>query len=143
MTLTASQLSQLGINFGLVFAPSPISTNPHAIFELQVPLVVTMATDPLYFSNPISNVPFNLKADTTASVGIGPAAVPLCSTTGTCPPPTPPYVFPFCAKLPGGNSNGNGQVPVPAIAAYYAISTAGETLLSAALPGSSSSVCPF
>jgi hypothetical protein len=154
---------QLGIKFALVFAPSPISTTSHAFFELQVPLVITGAcslistpcspnTDPLYFGNPISNVQFNFKDDETgsplangASIGIGPSAAPLCSATGPCPPATPPYVFALCAKLPAGNGNGNGnvQAPVPAVAAYYAISTAGETLLSAPLPGFSGSVCPF
>jgi hypothetical protein len=153
--------TQLGIKFGLVFAPSPISTNSHAFFELQVPLVITGVcslnstpcspdTDPLYFFNPISNVAFAFTADETGfpqangtSIGIGPAAVPLCSGTGPCPPPTPPHFFALCAKLPGGNSNGNGQAPVPAVAAYYAISTAGETLLTAPLNGFSGSVCPF
>jgi hypothetical protein len=144
--------SDLGIQFGLVFAPSPFATTSHAFFELQVRLVVTNALDPLYFFNPISNVAFAFTADETgsplangASIGIGPSAVPLCSGTGPCPQATPPYVFALCAKLPAGNGNGNGnvQAPVPAVAAYYAISTAGETLLSAALPGFSGSVCPF
>jgi hypothetical protein len=137
-------VSQLGINFALVFAPSSISTTSHAFFELLVPLVITNAIDPLYFGNPVSNVAFNFTADTTASIGIGPSAVPLCSGT-PCPPATPPYFFALCAKLPAGKGNGNGnvQAPVPAVAAYYAISTAGETLLSAALPGFSGSVCPF
>jgi hypothetical protein len=138
--------TNFGINFALVFAPSPISTTSHAFFELQVPLVITNAIDPLYFGNPVSNVAFNFTADTTASIGIGPSAVPLCSGTGPCGPPAPPpYFFALCAKLPAGNGNGNGKVqaPVPAVAAYYAISTAGETLLSAALPGFSGSVCPF
>jgi hypothetical protein len=50
-------------------------------------------------------------------------------------------MFALCANLPAGN--GNGQAPTPAVAAYYAIATTGETLLEAALPGFSSSVCPF
>ena len=158
--------AQIGVNCAVVFAPSPLSAKSHAIFELAVPLVVTMATDPLYFFNPISNlepVGFSFKSDETGftplpatppilganvpgananSIGIGPAAVPLCSTTGTCPPPSPPApVFALCANLPGGN--GNGQAPVPAAAAYYAISTVGETLLSAAVSPFSTSACPF
>jgi hypothetical protein len=136
--------TNFGINFRLVFAPSPFATTLHAFFELQVPLVITNAIDPLYFFNPVANVGSPFTADTTASIGIGPSAVPLCSGT-PCPPPTPPYVFAFCAKLPAGNGNGNGKVqaPVPAVAAYYAISTVGETLLTAPLPGFSGSVCPF
>jgi hypothetical protein len=158
--------TDLGIHFALVFAPSPFTTTPHAFFELQVPLVITGAcsvppsvcppnapnTDPLYFFNPISNVAFAFTADETGtdlgdgtSIGIGPSAAPLCSATGLCPPATPPYVFALCAKLPAGNGNGNGnvQAPVPAVGAYYAISTAGETLLSTPVHGFSGSVCPF
>ncbi len=156
-TLTAAQI---GVNCAVVFAPSPLSTKSHAIFEVQVPLVVTMVTDPLYFSNPISNLlpAFNFKTDETGftpasvsppttpilgangnSIGIGPSAVPLYSTT-TSPLPPPP-VFALCANLPGGN--GNGQAPIPAVAAYYAISTVGEALVSAAIPSASTSVCPF
>lgn len=155
--------AQIGVNCAVVFAPSPLSAKSHAIFELAVPLVVTLTTDPLYFSNPISNlepVGFSFKIDETGftppsvqppqtpilgangnSIGIGPAAVPLC-TGLPCPPPTPPApVSPLCANLPAGN--GNGQVPVPGVAAYYAITTVGETLLSAAVPPFSTSVCPF
>ena len=88
--------SQIGVNCAVVFAPSPLSTKSHAIFEVQVPLVVTMTTDPLYFSNPISNVSYSFKSNDTGftpsavnppqtpilgangnSIGIGPAAVPL------------------------------------------------------------------
>ena len=142
--------AQIGVDCAVVFAPSPLSTKSHAIFEVQVPLIVTNLTDPLYFFNPISNVNFSFAAEETGftpaagilranenSIGIGPAAVPLYSTTTSPPPP----IFALCANLPGGN--GNGQAPVPAVAAYYAISTAGETLLSTALPGFSTSVCPF
>jgi hypothetical protein len=157
--------AQVGVNCAVVFAPSPLSAKSHAIFELAVPLVVTMATDPLYSGNPISNlepVGFSFTTDETGftplpanppilganvpgananSIGIGPAAVPLC-TGLTCPPPTPPApVSALCANLPGGN--GNGQAPVPGVAAYYAITTVGETLLSAAVSPFSTSVCPF
>jgi hypothetical protein len=155
--------AQIGVNCAVVFAPSPLSAKSHAIFELAVPLVVTMKTDPLYFFNPISNlepVGFSFTADETGftppsvqppqtpilgangnSIGIGPAAVPLC-TGLPCPPPTPPApVSALCANLPAGN--GNGQAPVPGVAAYYAITTVGETLLSAAVPPFSTSVCPF
>ena len=147
--------SKIGVNCAVVFAPSPLSAKSHAIFEVQVPLVVTMITDPLYFSNPISNVSFSFKANDTGftptvnppqtpilgangnSIGIGPAAVPL----GAPPAAGTGTIFALCANLPGGN--GNGQPPVPAVAAYYAISTVGEALLSAAIPSASTSACPF
>jgi hypothetical protein len=137
--------SNFGIKFALVFASSPISPNLHAIFELQVPLVLTFATDPIYFPNPIANIggpPF--VADTNVSIGLGPTAVPLC-TPAKCPTPpaTPPApVFALCASLPD-NTNGPAARRKPAVAAYYALATTGETLLSAALPASSNSVCPF
>jgi hypothetical protein len=79
------------------------------------------------------------------AIGIAPAAGPFCTPVtcppGTMPPPPPPgsIKFALCASLP---RNGNGQALVPSVGAYYAISTAGETLLSAAVPGVSTSVCP-
>jgi hypothetical protein len=143
--------AQIGVNCAVVFAPSPLSTKSHAIFEVAVPLIVTRATDPLYFSNPISNVNFNFRADEIGftpapatppilgangkSVGVGPAAVPL----GPPPAVGVAAVSALCANLPGDN----GYHPVPAVAAYYAISTVGEALLSAAVPSASTSVCPF
>lgn len=152
--------AKLGINCAVVFAASPISRKPHAIFQVQVPLLVTMATDPPYFYsyvNYTSSGPVNLGIPTAFSsdvdgfspnsgilgsngmyIGIAPSAAPLCDTMGTCPPSTPP-VFALCASLP---RNGNGQSLVPSVGAYYAISLAGETLLSAALPGASTSMCP-
>jgi hypothetical protein len=157
--------AQIGVNCAVVFAPSPLSAKSHAIFELAVPLVVTTATDPLYFFNPISNlepVGFSFTADETGftplpanppilganipgadanSIGIGPAAVPLCAGLPCPPPPPPAPVSPLCANLPAGN--GNGQAPVPGVAAYYAVTTVGETLLSAAVSPFSTSACPF
>jgi hypothetical protein len=143
--------AQIGVNCAVVFAPSPLSTKSHAIFEVAVPLIVTNATDPLYFSNPIVSVGSPFTADEIGftpapatppilgasgkSIGVGPAAVPL----GLPPATGMAAVNALCANLPGGN----GYHPVPAVAAYYAISTAGEALLSAALPLVSTSVCPF
>jgi hypothetical protein len=90
-----------------------------------------------------------------ASIGIAPTAGPLgppptCTPTNSCTPP--PSTLALCASLPGGGGqqNGNaqgqqnssGQALSPAVGAYYAIATTGETLLSAALPGVSTSVCP-
>jgi hypothetical protein len=144
---------QIGVDCAVVFAPSPLSGASHAIFEVQVPLVVTNATDPLYFSNPISNVNFSFKIDETGftpaaatppilgtngkSIGIGPAAAPL----GPPPAMGVAAAYALCANLPG--SNANGLPPIPGVAAYYAISTAGETLTSAAVPSASTSACPF
>jgi hypothetical protein len=145
--------AQIGVNCAVVFAASPLSVASHAIFEVQVPLIVTNATDPLYFFNPISNVDFSFKTDEIGftpaaanppilganggSIGIGPAAVPL----GLPPAAGVAAAYALCANLPSGN--GTGRPPIPAVAAYYAISTAGETLTSAAVPSASTSACPF
>jgi hypothetical protein len=142
--------AQIGVNCAVVFAPSSLSTKSHAIFEVAVPLIVTNATDPLYFSNPIVSVGSPFTADEIGftpapatppilgangkSIGVGPAAVPL----GPPPAVGVAAVSALCANLPGDN----GYHPVPAVAAYYAISTAGEALLSAAVRGVSTSVCP-
>jgi hypothetical protein len=69
-------------------------------------------------------------------IGVAPSAGPLCTSTG-CPSPT----FSLCANLPGGH--GNGSHPIPAVAAFYAIATDGETYLSAPIvPEGIAPVCP-
>jgi hypothetical protein len=145
-------VAKLGINFAVVFSGSPILTKPHAIFEFAVPLLVTAATDPLYFyfaeigsTGPINfGIPSAFFSDVDGScpgsstlgcIGIAPTAAPLGpATAGSA-------TFALCASLPD-NSNGPGAHILPAVGAYYAIVTNGETLLSAPLGASSSSVCP-
>ncbi len=162
-TLTAAQV---GVNCAVVFAASPISPRAHAIFEVQIPLLVTAATDPGYFwfaqftsYGPINlSIPSAFFSDDTGFtpaagtlgangeyIGVAPSAGPLC-TSVTCPVSSgtstvtaPPGSFALCADLP---RNGSGQALVPSVGAYYAIATDGETLLSAALPATSTSVCP-
>jgi hypothetical protein len=149
----APLMALIGVNCAVVFAPSPISTHPHAFIEVAVPLLVTAATDPLYIPfNPYANVAGPFTGDipgfpagssilgSSGSIGIAPGAVPLYSTT-TPALPLPP-TFALCASLPD-NSNGPGAHIWPAVAAYYAMSTAGETFLSAAFPTFTTSVCPF
>jgi hypothetical protein len=159
VSFSSLPVSDIGVNCAVVFAPSPISPVPHAIYEVAVPLVVTMATDPLTFSDPanviigspfISDLTFPQqpsKGFTSASfpkgsyIGLPPS---VCGTApgATCPPPTPNY--PLCANLPGLIGP-----PIASVAAYYAIATNGETLISAPLPGFTTSpggtqpVCPF
>jgi hypothetical protein len=159
----------IGISCAVVFSASPTSSGRHAIFELAVPLVVTGAaaapppfnTDPAYFYalqtsgmagqlnlglftaflfqdlgfTPAAGI---LDQTGTSSIGIAPTAGPLCpivNGASSCPSS---FTFALCASLPGGN--GNGQTPVPSVAAYYGIATDGAALLSAAL--SSTSACP-
>jgi hypothetical protein len=152
--------SQIGINCAVVFAPSPLSTTSHAIFEVAVPLIVTQATDPLYIGSNLYNViasPWQ-KSDVTgfpqtppggfsgvtgipngSYIGLAPSAQPLLPQGSPNPTGVTPYAL--CANLPSGN--GNGQAPAPGVAAFYAIANDGATLLSAPLRGSSTSTCPF
>jgi hypothetical protein len=152
--------SDIGVDCAVVFGSSAVEKHPHAIFEIQVPLLVTLATDPEYFYSVIvspTSGPINLAVPTAflidtgyqpaagilgsngKAVGIAPSATPLCPA-GTACPANFPTVFPFCANLP---TNGNGQAPVPAVAVFYVIATDGETLLSAPLSPTTPISCPF
>ena len=152
--------TDIGLNCAVVFGPSPTSKERHAIFEVAVPLLVTGAspppnTDPAYFyflntglPGPINTGLFTafLLDDpgvTPAAPGILPAgaSIGIAPTAGPLglPPASGSSTLALCASLP---ENGNGQALVPAVGAYYAIATTGETLLSAALPAASTSVCP-
>ena len=148
--------SLLGLNFDLDFGPSPNSSVPHPIVEVQVPLIVTMQNDPAYFTtapcptgvNPISGyceaftkdvhgVPTKILG-TGTSVGFAPYAAPPCTAT-TCPstPPTPPSIppsyFGFCASFSRN----------PVIAAFASIGTDGTTYASTPTPGAGSTTqCP-
>jgi hypothetical protein len=135
--------ADLGIQCAVVFAPSPASAHQHAIFQLQLPLLVTKGTDPLYFaginpSSPNLGNPafvFDSFIDLGVSIGLPPYAAPLG-------PPTTPSTYSLCASLPGGN--GNGQSPVSAVAAFYVVAPDGETMVSAPLaPPPGSLGCPF
>jgi len=80
---------------------------------------------------------------TGIAIGLAPSAAPLCSDLpGGCPIPgkPTPTTFPLCANLPN-NTNGTGAQLRPAVGAYYAMATSGETLLSAALGAASNSTC--
>jgi hypothetical protein len=167
--------AQLGIDCSIVFGASPTGTQKHATFEVAVPLLVTGAspppnTDPAYFytalkgkTNPVNTGVFtafvsgdpgqpansgNLGPN-GVSIGLAPTAAPLCagdpSTNGvTCP--TTAY-FALCASLPV-NTNGASAQLRPAVGAYYAIATSGETFLTAPFPaavaaeGLTPPVCP-
>jgi hypothetical protein len=79
---------------------------------------------------------------TGTKIGLAPSAAPLCSDlSGGCPAGTPiSPTFPLCANLPTKNT-GNSVPLRPAVGAYYAMATSGETLLSAALGTASNSTC--
>jgi hypothetical protein len=73
------------------------------------------------------------------SVGLAPSAGPLC-TFDAMGNETCPSTFALCASL-ADNTNGGKANLRPAVGAYYAIATNGETLLSAPLPSVSMSSC--
>jgi hypothetical protein len=145
VTAAASPAS-VGINCAVVFAATATSSQPHAVFQLSVPLLLIGADltndpqyDSAYFYNPN---PFSPKlaglftADVGGPVGLPPSAAPLGNPTcmidsmgGITCATQPQYAL--CASLP---TNGNGQSPIPAVAAFYSIATDGETWLSAPIP---------
>jgi hypothetical protein len=168
---TTQQLTpdQIGISCAVVLSASPASTQTHAIFQVAVPLLVTQGTDPLYFysastTNPVLSNPVNsplpkqgvytafesatghsnsTDLGTGTAIGLAPSAAPLCSDLGVaaCSSTTAkPATFPLCANLPTKNTA--NSVPLrPAVGAFYAMATSGETLLSAALGAESTSTC--
>jgi hypothetical protein len=143
----------LGLDLNFAFLPSPNSSAPHPIVEVQIPLVVTMQNDPQYFAtppcpagvNPISNSCVAFTKDvrgfptsvlgTGKSVGVAPYAAPPCTAT-TCPsvtPPNPPTFFGFCATISRSS----------VIAAFASIGTDGTTYASTPTPGAASTTqCP-
>jgi hypothetical protein len=143
--------SSIGVNCAIVFGASAASPRSHAIFEVAVPLLITGSTDPAYFNDPYAffstalagdDTGFNLgSAGLSGSIGIAPTAAPV----GGPPPTGSPATYPLCADLP---HQGEDQELSPAVAAFYAITVGGETLLSAPLApallknGKPSIVCP-
>lgn len=155
--------ADIGLDFALVFGRSPSSGHAHAIFEWQVPLVVTALNDPVYFSfsSPqvgiIGNVTF--AADDTgftptmagilpagASIGIAPYAAPATGFVIPSPLPPPPQLstFGFCADLPDDSPGPHARL-FSAVAAFLQIATDGETLIASPLGTSTNPTlqCPF
>jgi hypothetical protein len=128
---------EIGLTFGASFGPP-------AIFQVDVPLVVTRATDTPYFQsvNPNEYVPTVFSSDQTgftpksgsilgpkASIGIAPFAAPLCPNNSNCSANQPvPAVFGFCASLPNSSTSLTLQ---PAVAGFVVVANDAETLASA------------
>jgi hypothetical protein len=148
----------LNIDCAVTFGATPVSSHPHAVFEISIPLLVTFDTDPIIVDNyygfargPSSNafpdpVGFQpgscpgtnciLGAD-GSQIGIAPSAGPLGpAVTASSPPAT----YSLCANLPTKRPFD----PVPAVAAFYAVAGNGaEVLISAPLaPTPPGIVCP-
>lgn len=146
---------QIGLSVTSSFGPTPISLLvPHATFQVDVPLIVTSATDPLYLQSPPKNAVLfqaffgpetgfmpktpNILGTKTSSIGIAPFAAPLCPGNLNCSATPPQGVFGFCASLPNNNAT-----LLPAVAAFAAVATSGEALVSAPFGSSSKIVCPM
>jgi hypothetical protein len=135
----------------------------------QCPTTATQCPDPLYFysyatnqhpvlSNPVNSPKVNQGVYTAfqtstghsnstnlgktgIAIGLAPSAAPLCSDLGIVCSSTPmANTFPICANLPTKNT-GNSVPLRPAVGAYFAMATSGETLLSTALGTESTSTC--
>jgi hypothetical protein len=87
--------AQLGIQFGFQLAASPNLSTPHAIFAFQLPVIVTLATDPVYFGVDSSGTPTFINqfsgqptAFSKNDLGFTPATadrgIPLSSTALSC-----------------------------------------------------------
>ena len=135
----------------------------------QCSTTATQCPDPLYFyssatphtpvlSNPVNSslpkqgvytafeqstgYPNSTNLGSGTAIGLAPSAAPLCSDLGVVCTSTPmaANTFPICANLPTKNTA--NSVPLrPAVGAYFAMATSGETLLSAALGTESNSTC--
>jgi hypothetical protein len=140
--------AQLGIQFGLQLAQSPNSLRPHAIFTFQLPVIVTLKTDPVYFGVNGSSETFinQLSGQATAfsqddrgftpkavgrPIGVSPYPAPLCPATG-CPslPPTTSTVYGLCATIAG----------TPAAATFLSVGTEGTVYTSS--PVGTQPQCP-
>ena len=145
----------IGINCAVVFAASPVSARPHAIFEVAVPILIT-SLDPAIingsgFASPFvagepgftpANCPYSgsgpnrcVLGSTGKSIGIGPNAAPFGPPASS----TTPGTYALCANLP---RQADGHSTVPSVAAFYVIGGDGEVKLSAPLAPGVPIVCP-
>jgi hypothetical protein len=133
--------AQLGIQFGFQLAASPNSSTPHAIITFKLPVIATLATDPVYFGvdsngtptfinqasgqptafsqNDLGFTPTSVVLPNGGSIGVAPYPAPLCPANG-CPPPTSPTFYGFCATIAG----------TPAAATFVSVGTEGTTYAS-------------
>jgi hypothetical protein len=146
-TIVSQPVGSLGIQASVSFGSSPNSSRSHLILGVQIPLLVTAATDSAYFGvvpsgvipvNQLSGLPTAFTSDVvpTSKIGITPQTAPTCS--GNCPSPT---TFPFCASF-AGNA---GATLNAAVATFFMLGTDATTYLSSPVPAAlaGSAQCPF
>jgi hypothetical protein len=136
--------AQLGLQFGFQLAGSPNLLTPHAILTFRLPVIVALATDPVYFGvdnsgtptliNQFTGQPTAFSKDdlgfTPTSVGqpigVSPYPAPLCPATG-CPTPPAPTFYGFCAAIA---DTPTAATLTPAAATFGSIGTDGTTYAS-------------
>jgi hypothetical protein len=151
--------ASLGLTVTMAFQSSPNSSTPHAVIQVQAPLLVTQANDPAYFTRtdtaylPNSSqffyplLPTSFKNDELgftpkggSPIGFAPTAAPRCSGNSDCTATNspPPSNFPFCATIAD-----NGGTSRQAVAAFFSIGTIGTTYLSTpVVPPPNTVTCP-
>jgi hypothetical protein len=118
--------TDLGLTVTVTFQSSPNSAAKHAVIEVQIPLLVTGATDPAYFFNGSNAVSLALLPIFTVNLlGFTPNVTAL--------PKLPIGMSPVAAQFTASIA-GNSGATVPAVNAYGALATDGEMLVSAPLP---------
>ena len=84
-TTETRSAADLGLEFGLVFSSSPNATQPHAIFEVRAPLLVTGPTNPTNCGNAINGMMADPKdcGNDPAYFGVVPAGAAGPTPTGS------------------------------------------------------------
>jgi hypothetical protein len=118
--------TELGLNVSLTFGPSLISTDPHAIFEVDVGLIVTHKNNPAYFNNPISPA----VASAFTAEGFGSTPVFLGQPLGFAPD----AAIVTAQFSRGGDDADQADANRTVVAVVVSVSSDGEALASAALP---------
>jgi hypothetical protein len=151
--------SDLGLNFESFSVPSPKSSSPNTIYELQIPLLVNPQTDPFYFLNlaslpqcpnginqisgycnafsatnpPNGFAPKHTKKTPDFVVGMAPSAAPQCP--GAQPGTMCPATLPTNPKQPlsptfGFCASFSGNLNNPDATFFLAIAPDGTTYVS-------------
>jgi hypothetical protein len=159
----------LGLKWGLVFAPSVNAPNlPHAIFQVQAPLLVSHTVDAAYFGvvpvgattdgvtpdpnigsstgvNQLSGVPTAFLKDSNGFLfrngvftGIAPYASPQ-TPSGVTATDTTSSTYGFCASFWGGSAM--TLTLNPAVATFVSLATDGTTYVSSPVPPPSRLTC--
>jgi hypothetical protein len=119
--------TDLGLTVTVSLQSTPNSAARHAVIEVQIPLLVTGATDPGYFYNGSNAISLALLPIFTVDIsGFTPNVKGL--------PKLPIGVSPVAAQFTASIAGNSGATVLPAVNGYGAIATDGEVLVSAPLP---------